>query len=65
VSAFTPEQLTITLDRLKRIRHRIMLTAEKPEPDASLVPLLNASAECCALDNAIRLLERELKAVAS
>lgn len=62
--SFTPEMLTITLDRLRRIRYRIMMQAS-PAPDGSLVPMLNASAECCALDNAIRLLERELKAVAS
>jgi hypothetical protein len=65
LSPLTPDQLSATIDRLRRLRHSRMMSAPKPDPGGSLVPLLEVSAECCALDTAIRLLERELKAVAS
>lgn len=57
----SPEQLSVTLDRLRRMRHAKMLTAPKPEPGGTLVPLLEVSAEVCALDVAIRGLEELLQ----
>lgn len=66
MSTFTAESLSTTIDRLKRMRHATALTARKPpEEGGSLLPLLEASACCCALDNAIRVLEEKLKAAAS
>jgi hypothetical protein len=64
LSPLTPDQLSVTIERLRRMRYAITLRAT-PGDDGSLVPMLTASAEVCALDTAIRLLERELKAVAS
>lgn len=64
MSPLSPEQLTTSIARLRRLRHELVQTAT-PAADGSLVPMLNASAACCALDNAIRLLERELRSVAS
>lgn len=62
----TPESLAATIDRLKRLRHRLATQAKKPEEaGGSLVPLLSASAECCALDIALRVLEARLREVAS
>lgn len=62
----TPDAIATTIARLRLMRHRIATTTTKPtEENPSLMPLLSASAECCALDNAIRVLEAELKAVAS
>lgn len=62
----TPDAISKTLERLRLMRHRIATTATKPtEEHPSLMPLLSASAEVCALDNAIRVLEAELKAAAS
>lgn len=62
----TPDSLAATLDRLRRMRHGLIQTVPPPSPDgSSLVPILNRSAEVCAIDVAIRLLERELRAVAS
>lgn len=65
MSTPTPESIAATIARLKLLRHRLALQAKKPEPDGSLVPLLSASAECCALDVAVRVLETELRRVAS
>lgn len=61
----TPDSLAVTLERLRRMRHGLIQTVPPPSPDGSLVPILNRSAEVCAIDVAIRLLERELRAVAS
>lgn len=64
--SLSPQQLSTTLERLRRMRHARMLTAIRPKTeDDSLVPLLDASADCCALDNAIKALEGLLKAAAS
>jgi len=60
----SPEQLQTTIDRLQRMRHERVMTAT-PAADGSLVPLLTAGAECAAIDTCIRLLKRELQAVAS
>ena len=63
--SFSPDQLHVTLERLRKMRHAKVMTAPKPDADGSLLPILNASAEVGALDTCIRLLERELREVAS
>ena len=65
MSTHSAEQLDTALDRLRRLRHRLVLQAPPPDPDGSLLPILNASAEVCAIDTAIRVLESQLREVAS
>lgn len=60
----TPDQLASTAEILRRLRHRLVMEAT-PAEDGSLVPLLKRSSECAALDNAVRLIERELREVSS
>jgi hypothetical protein len=59
----TTEQIVVTLARLRRMRHARAMTAPRPAAGESLVPLLNASAECTALDVAIRVFESKLREV--
>lgn len=56
--SLSPDQLSTTLDRLRRMRHAKAMTAPKVDPGGSLVPLLEVSAEVCALDVAIKGLEQ-------
>jgi hypothetical protein len=60
----TAEQAVNALKLIEDLKQSILETA-KPGPDGSLLPLLSASNDCGVLDNVRRLLERELKAVAS
>lgn len=59
----TTEQIVVTLARLRRMRHARAMTAPRPVAGESLVPLLDASAECAALDMAIRVFEGKLREV--
>lgn len=61
----SPEAISASINRLRLLRHRLARSAPKPDADGSLVPILRASAEVCALDNAVRILEAALKASAS
>lgn len=63
--SLSPEQINGSLDRLRRMRHGLVMTVPPPAEDGSLVPILNRSAEVCALDVAIKGLEQLLKAAAS
>lgn len=60
----SPEQCAKSLEVLKQHRHELVKTLPKPADRAeqSLVPFLKASLTVTAIDNAIQLLERELKA---
>ncbi len=63
-NALTPEQCATSLKALKLHRHELVRTLPKND-GGSLVPFLKASLTVTAIDAAISLLERELKAGAS
>jgi hypothetical protein len=58
----TAEQLQTSIDRLLIVRHNLVQTA-KPDDDGNLKPLLEASAACCAIDTAVRVLKERLREV--
>ena len=64
-TGLTPDAIASSLERLRRMRHEIVAATPKPDPDGSLVPLLEASARCAAIDTAVRALEAALQERAS